>query len=188
METPVIIAIITAAGSAVVAVISLISARNASKMNGKTSLQLETLKFELEQKRTVNAYKFALTEKQIISVDKFISRIQELKDVLHHAIVTGIDMHSSKIFIGHVKACSDDIAAIYSKESTNLNKQLVRCTHDVKGLVFELNMYVEKVVQGKYVNLDDQQKEYFLSARSKLTELQQLLRDERYKLDENNIG
>lgn len=192
MEPPVIAAIVTSIASCIASIVSLFSAKNAVKsaglINGKLQKELELLKFDLDKKRSEEKFKFQLTEKQITALDKVISGIQDMKDVLNLAINCDENSYSSKAFETHIAAAAQKVIESYKEESTNLDDPIMRVAHDLKHAVMSLEYSGDKYTKsGKFVSLDDEQKERFISLRDKLSDKQQILRDARYRLISKTI-
>ncbi|MBV8251430.1 MAG: hypothetical protein JO154_02390 [Chitinophaga sp.] len=188
MEGPILIAIITAITSCVVAIVSLISTKSTSRSSGHMALELEKLKFELEQKRKAHELKFDLSTKQISSIERIITVTQDIKEIFRQIVLSSGGNIATEYFLIRLKELSCQLTEIYSNESFNFDNDTRQLTHDLKSWVCNLEICTSFMVKGAFVNLSDCQKSQLLNARKRLTRFQNALQERRRGLVDAKIG
>ncbi|NIG56774.1 hypothetical protein [Chitinophaga sp. Cy-1792] len=185
MEAPVIIAIVTATASCVVGVISLVSARSISTRNATVTLELEQLRFELEQKRKAAQIKFELRMAQLITIGRVITIMQDAKELFQIAQQMNIDKTVDINFIrNRHQELRSELSWLYISENTNLKGNAKKITHDFKHLYLYSNHTIFVLFTRKYEN---QQIEMLTELRRKFDELQSGLNVERERLEEEHF-
>ncbi|RAJ80398.1 hypothetical protein CLV59_105507 [Chitinophaga dinghuensis] len=186
MESPILIAIITSFTSCIVGVVSLISARSASKNNGNMALELEKLKFELEQKRKISSIKFELQTRQIGIVEKVITNIQQIKELIHQAVSSKADRSVQKDLRIRTLVLSEQILETYSNESIYLDMDTRCLFHDLKESIIVFKACFVAFLE-EVVFLSEEDKELIIFNRNRLTEFQNGLIKVRERLLAANI-
>lgn len=182
-DVTVLIAFITSLASVFISIISFISVRNTNKSNQKTSLELETLKFELDHKKNKNSFAFDLIKKEIISLDKLISGIQEMKDRLNLIINCIENSLASTIAMDQINKSIQNLIEIYDLESPNLNDNALKFSHRAKNISMTSGYTINDMLKdSRYVMLDSAEKNKLNLIKDTLTEAQMFIRDAKYEI------
>ncbi len=143
---------------------------------------LENLKFDIEKKRS----KFQLYDenfkKSFQVLGEFIKTIQIFKDFLLTVTKSIKDSLDSELVLDNLRKIRENTFKYYEDNSHYLEKESREAAHTSKNemLVFE-NKLIELLKDREYVNLSDPEKGIIEKARIRVTDFQEILRDQRVK-------
>lgn len=183
MNIAIIVALITALASVILGCINFIAARKTYKNNRTTAMELERLKYDIEEERRVKLFRYEQNTKQLNSLDVLIASLQEMKDALYLIINSLENTYSVKAALINVKKGAESIMKAYQTEFVNLDEKIRETAHDAKNKVGSIEFKLLTIWgEMKFVSLSEKQKEELVSWREYLTERQLALRDAKDKL------
>lgn len=179
MSSEILIAIIMAVASLLVAVVSLITSLMSNRQNARQLKELETLRFELANKQAAQKISDDYLLKDLEAVDAIIQAIQRLKDMLQLVLNARGENLDSVSTLEDITKIRQHIFERYEASLPGLKDSDARCAHRAKNqaLVIEtkLREYLHKT---SYVSeLSEKQKQAILDLRNSLTDSQDQLRD-----------
>lgn len=193
------IALITSLVSIIVALISFISSYINSRKVVDANREMELLKFKMEEK--MELLKFKMEEKKelrkifneslrerYIAIGDHIKQIQSFKDSLVLLDNTIINAYDSDTALNLIEKCRIDLFECFIKGVEYLDTNSHSAAHKAKNECLSIQNMVITILDNKeFVNLSISEKDHIRIYREKLTEYQDILRDNRVKLLEEII-
>lgn len=172
MSAEIIIAMVTAVASLVVAIVS-------SRQSARAQKLIEELKFELEKKRSAKAMGDEYFKQSIESADRLIRSIQQLKDILQLITSAHEASMAGEAAIKLAAPLCQDLVRHYEQELPNLNDVESEAAHRVKNKALAIEMILREALRDKawVSELSEEQRRSLVRLRNDLTEDQHILRD-----------
>lgn len=179
MTNEVTIAYITAIASFFVAIVSLIGVLISNYQSKNSQKQIESLKYELENRRTDQLLANDILTDSIKSLDVLIYMVQRVKDVIQLIINSkdlSMDKESAKALITKVR---EDIFSSYELQLSRLDETEKEDAHNAKNITFiaEQRIYAILAKDEKLVKLTSKERLELSEIRNRLTDAQDRLRD-----------
>jgi hypothetical protein len=188
METKILLILITSITSIILAIVSLLSNYLNNRKLVKANRELEVLKFEIEKKRE----KFKISDKslrdKLNSIENHISLIQVFKDnlfLIQSSITNSLDTETALFRINKSK---DELCSFYETNSQYLTKEdgSLSSAHSAKNLSLTIGENLNNLfLKREFVNISEKERLSIEKSKGQLTELQNVLRDIRFKIISN---
>lgn len=173
METKILIALIGSVASVIVAIISLFS----NYLNGK---KLESLKYEIDKKRSKYQIYDENMKNHFAIIGDFISQIQRCKDYMLIIENSTTDSLDSEVAAEHLNELKNNMFSRFQANSQYFNADNLNAIHSAKNEMLKLNNWFDGLFsQREYVNATDIEKEHIEKSRNLLNNYQNVLRDSR---------
>lgn len=175
METAILVAIVSALGFVVGALFTYFGTRTTSKNNRNTVLDLEKSKLTNEKKRDIYTLKAQLIDKEIISIEKFDTSLQHIKDIIFDLLNFPQDILVPAVYLNKIYDSRTTFFNLYSELSTNLEDNIRKQLRDSKSIIYKLESLIHDHHQEAFINLNNGSKFHIEIIRDHLRECQDLL-------------
>lgn len=172
MKTEVIIALTASGASIIVAIISLIG----SRLNSKKL-------FEIEKKRSKYHIYDENLNNNFSALGILISQIQGFKDYLLFTVNSITNSLDSSTVLTEIKDLKNKMVKVYEENSHYFDNDILNAAHSAKNYIMNIEVEFEKLLlERKYINLSDEEKQHIRNNIIQLTDYQNTLRDSRFKI------
>jgi hypothetical protein len=181
MSTEVKIAIITSIASLLVAIVSLISSIINSRQSTQSAQMVETLKFELSEKKSRQAIRDKYLDRAVESLDALIRAIQRYKDIVQLILTATGESMDTESAMKSISTFRTAIFECYEEQLPELEDWEKEGAHKAKNVALTIERRLQEDLEGTYYVsvLSEEQKRVLEDLRNNLTDTQNVLRDSR---------
>ena len=190
MDTEVMIAVITASVSLIVALVSLISTIISNRQNRKTAAGIESLKYEFTNRRETKELSDKYLNKSIESLGCLIQAIQRVKDILQLIVSAPDDSLDSETAMGLISEARESLFTCYEDHLAHLGNESSEYAHKAKNRTLTVEQHIRLWLKDESITsaLSDEEKDTLRESRLFLSDMQNVLRDKRTGIMYERIG
>jgi hypothetical protein len=180
MSTEVIIAIITAIASLVVAVTSLVSSIISNRQSARLAETLETLRFELDEKKTTRTTAGTYLDSGLEALATLIQATQRMKDIVQLTLTARGTSLDSESAMKSILDARQNLFNCYEEQLASLGTIEASGAHKAKNVALDIEARLREFIgDDAFISLSSYQKRVLTELRNELTDAQNLLRDSR---------
>jgi CheY-like chemotaxis protein len=181
VSTELIIALIAASTSVLVAIISLIVSVISNRQSARSSQEIEKLKYDFSRASALETLNDSQLSESLKALQLAIKSIQRVKDEIQ-VVLSAIEMPAEpKPLMEGVKLAREQMFACYEEQMATLDNDDARIVHKAKNTSLQVEALIKRSLPTKteLITLPEEMHEPLSNLRMNLTELQQSLRDSR---------
>jgi len=179
VSTELIIALIAAGTSVLVAIISLIVSVISNRQSARSSKEIEKLKYDFSRASALETLNDSQLSESLKALQLAIKSIQRVKDEMQ-VVLSASEMPTElKSLMEGIRSAREQMFACYEEQMATLDNDDARIVHKAKNTSLQVEALIKRSLptNAKQITLPEELHEPLLTLRMNLTELQQSLRD-----------